>query len=188
MVIEKRGVLSAFAVLTLFSIATSTSASAVLTRIGLGFISLTGFTLPITAWLIALTFIVVIVYIADIALWLLRSALTYLFVRIFQGVPSFNYVLLVHGYAKVGRSASVICMVASTIIGGLSWLVLGVIGFIASIIVELIIETIGISETQKLTTGRALASVLLSLIIELLITLAPIIVLMTISGISSSWV
>jgi len=170
---ERRSFLYGLITLIIFSIA---SATATLTLL----VSAVSRVMPIpvvmplgiTASLIALG--VIGILIVDIVLWLLRSVLTYSYVALLKGAKRFDMILLTHGYSKVSRVIYIIAVLVSTPMNVIAKFVIPLAAFAITVIIELIIEVIGIAVTQNLSTGKAVASVLLSFLTLIILFMLPV--------------
>ncbi len=163
---EGRGLGYAVLVLCLFSAATAVSVSTAFFY-GLAMPYLGAFA-GVAAYFLSLSVPVIaaLAIVADVIRWLIESALAYALVKVFRGRPTYEGLLLVIGYSRVCRVPLVITALASLVTGGLTTLALIAIGFVISLILGVIIESIGISETQSLGTGASVAVVVLTLLIE----------------------
>ena len=170
---ERRSFLYGLITLIIFSIASATATLALL-------VSAVSRVMPIpvvmplgiTASLIALG--VIGILIVDIVLWLLRSVLTYSYVALLKGAKRFDMILLTHGYSKVSRVIYIIAVLVSTPMNVIAKFVIPLAAFAITVIIELIIEVIGIAVTQNLSTGKAVASVLLSFLTLIIIFMLPV--------------
>ncbi len=168
---EERGLGYSVVVLCLFTAATATSVStAFFYGVAMPYIgklaSIISYFMSLSAPVIA-----ALAVIAEIIRWLFEGAISYALVKAFKGNANYEGLLLVLGYSKVCRAPMIVLALTSLLIEGITVLALIIIGFVISVVLGVIIEAIGISETQSLSTSASVAVVILMLVIELVIIL-----------------
>jgi len=187
MVAEGRSNAYSLLTLSLFSVATTISVATVFIR---GLIQ--PFVGPLVGLinyttLIALPILAITVLLADIIRWLFEGGIAYLLVKVFGGRASYGNLLLVIGYSKASRVFIIATSLASSVITGPAVLGLVITGFVITLIIEVIIESLGISVTQNLSVGASVATVILTLVIEFVVILSIALATTSLTHLITGW-
>jgi hypothetical protein len=100
--------------------------------------------------------------------FIIGSGITYLFARLFGGRGPFTGLLATLGYANVPSILSAILTMLLNLGGPAIASIAGLVGFVIAIWV-LVLQVIGVRESMNMSTGRAVATILVPIVLLILL-------------------